>query len=63
MLIVIFILMSFSAQAGEKKAIVCPPHLDYCYKKPVLPEKKFEDELKEITDRLDFYENQLRLRR
>jgi hypothetical protein len=40
------------AFAQGKKAVVCPPHLSYCYEKPVLREKPVADDIAEIEQRM-----------
>lgn len=27
----------------QAQAVVCPPHLSYCYEKPILKQQRFED--------------------
>jgi hypothetical protein len=50
-------LMLLASPALAEQAIVCPPHLDYCYKKPVLQEKKFDDMVDEL--RAQIYRDRL----
>jgi hypothetical protein len=52
---VVFILLSISAQAAEKKAIVCPPRLSYCYEKPVYREPDPADVIAESNARMQIY--------
>lgn len=40
------------AFAQQKRAVVCPPHLDYCYEKPVLRDKPVADDIAEIEQRM-----------
>lgn len=44
---------------AAEQAIVCPSHLAYCYKKPVLQEKRIDDEIADIEARIRYYRARL----
>jgi hypothetical protein len=53
-------LVLISSPAVAEYAVVCPINLDYCYKKPVLNQKRDEDEFNEIKQRIDRWEYELK---
>ncbi len=48
---VLLVLISSSALA--QRAVVCPPHLDYCYEKPVLREMTGRDQYNKLKAEMD----------
>lgn len=54
-LAVVFVLVGSCEVQAQRRAIICPPQLSYCYEKPILPQKTVEDEIAELEARLRSY--------
>lgn len=61
LLIAAALALATKAFSQEARFLVCPPHLSYCYyeRKPILVEKRTEDEIADIQRRLNVYRQQL----
>lgn len=49
---ILALLASCNPVAAQRTAVVCPPHLSYCYEKPVLPQKTARDQYNDIVQEM-----------